>query len=39
MLLQRKPIDFDVNGHPPTAAVELAYGGCGARSTLHVDGR
>lgn len=39
MLARKKPLEFDIDGHPAVATVELAYGGLAARSTLHLDGR
>lgn len=39
MLARKKTIAFDLGGHPGRVELEFAYGGIGARSSLHVDDR
>ncbi len=39
LLFRRKPIEFDVEGHPAKVTLDFKYGGFGAASALHLDGR
>ncbi len=39
MLARRKQVEFSINGVPALAELSFAYGGFGARSELHVDGK
>jgi hypothetical protein len=39
LLLSKKPLEFQIDGHPARVTVEFAYGGFAARSAFHLDGR
>ncbi|MEJ7744690.1 MAG: hypothetical protein WKF73_20425 [Nocardioidaceae bacterium] len=39
MLLRKKPLEFEVDGHPAVVTAEFKYGGLAAGSSLHFDGR
>lgn len=39
MLLRKKPLKFEVAGHPAVVTAEFKYGGFAAGSSMHFDGR